>query len=489
MKQPQNAFPANLWRSFFYSPVASVVTIGLFLLIGAAGWYAWKWGVADAIFRADFKACMNNHDGACWGFVAEKWRLILFGRFPYDEQWRAAAATGGVILMLVISAFPQLWNRTGCKILTAGWILALGAFFVLMLGGCFGLSKIDPDYWGGLPLTIILTLFGMTASTPLGILLALGRRSKMSAIRMLCIGYIELVRGVPLITVLFVASFIFPLILPPGFRIDAFWRIVIGIVLFQTAYMAETIRGGLQTIPKGQYEAAASLGLSKYQIYTSVILPQALVTVIPAFVNNLLSTFMDTSLVTISAAKNKSRSQQKRNINAMALKEVFQHSIALSDIDPELTGVTRKQVWDALKTAYLNRHEYLDSFLDSKPLKSETVGEKEKIDLEIKLSGQNGGQTIVEHHELDPEKSITTTIDATAAGAESQLRIVLEEASEGYALSFTYSQNLDETQPEPSPEEKEYRQFLYRAWAWKDGEVCKAIAAQLDKDTSVASVQ
>ena len=299
MKRPQSAFPANLWRSFFYSPIASVVTIGLFLLIGAAGWYAWRWGVSDAIFRADFKACMNNHDGACWGFVTEKWRLILFGRFPYDEQWRAAAATGSVILMLIISAFPQLWNRTGCKILTAGWVLALGSFFVLMLGGCFGLSKIDPDYWVGLPLTIILTLFGMTASTPLGILLALGRRSKMSAIRMLCIGYIELVRGVPLITVLFVASFIFPLILPPGFRIDAFWRIVIGIVLFQAAYMAETIRGGLQTIPKGQYEAAASLGLSKYQIYTSVILPQALVTVIPAFVNNLLSTFMDTSLVTI----------------------------------------------------------------------------------------------------------------------------------------------------------------------------------------------
>ena len=538
MKQPQNAFPASLWRSFFYSPIASVVTIGLFLLIGAAGWYAWKWGVSDAIFRADFKACMNNHDGACWGFVAEKWRLILFGRFPYDEQWRAAAATGGVILLLVISAFPQLWNRTGCKILTAGWILVLGAFFVLMLGGCFGLSKIDPDYWGGLPLTVILTLFGMTASTPLGILLALGRRSKMSAVRMLCIGYIELVRGVPLITVLFVASFIFPLILPPGFRIDAFWRIVIGIVLFQAAYMAETIRGGLQTIPKGQYEAAASLGLSKYQIYTSVILPQALVTVIPAFVNNLLSTFMDTSLVTIvsmydltgslrlalgdpnwrnfflegylfiaiiyfvfsldtasgwknvfSAVKNRLRSQQKRNINIMALKEVFQHSIALCDIDPQLAGVTCKQVWEALKTAYLNRHEYLDFFLDSKPLKTETVGKKEKIDLEIKLSGQNGGQTIVEHHELDPEKSITTTIDATATGTESQLKIVLEEASEGYALNFTYSQNLDESQSEQSPEEKEYRQFLFRAWAWKDREICKAAAAQLEKDVSARTVQ
>lgn len=173
----------------------------------------------------------------------------------------------------------------------------------------------------------------------------------------------------------------------------------------------------------------------------------------------------------------------------MALKEVFQHSIALSDIDPELTGVTRKQVWDALKTAYLNRHEYLDFFLDSKPLKTETVGKKEKIDLEIKLSGQNGGQTIVEHHELDPEKSITTTIDATAAGTESQLKIVLEEASEGYALNFTYSQNLDESQSEQSPEEKEYRQFLFRAWAWKDREICKAAAAQLEKDVSAGTVQ
>lgn len=173
----------------------------------------------------------------------------------------------------------------------------------------------------------------------------------------------------------------------------------------------------------------------------------------------------------------------------MAIKEVFQHSIALCDIDPQLAGATREQVWEALKLAYLNRHEYLDFFLDSKPLKAETIGEKEKIDLEIKLSGQNGGQTIIEHHELDPEKSITTTIDATSTGAESQLKIVLEEADEGYALSFAYSQNLNETQTEQSPEEKEYRQLLFRAWAWKDGEVCKATAAQLYKDTNVRTVQ
>ncbi len=267
MKHHQNRGLAySLRSSLFYSPIASVITLGLFLFVGAAGWYAWKWGVSDAIFRADFQACLKNHDGACWGFVAEKWRLIIFGRFPYDEQWRSAA---------------------------------LAAFFIFMRGGIFGLSSIDPDYWGGLPLTIILTLFGMTASAPIGILLAIGRTSKLTVIRNICIGYIELVRGVPLITVLFVASFIFPLILPPGWRIDAFWRIVIGIVLFQAAYMAETVRGGLQTIPKGQFEAAAALGLNKFQTYVSAILPQALAAIIPAFVNNLLSTFMDTSLVTI----------------------------------------------------------------------------------------------------------------------------------------------------------------------------------------------
>ena len=173
----------------------------------------------------------------------------------------------------------------------------------------------------------------------------------------------------------------------------------------------------------------------------------------------------------------------------MTLKEVFQHRIALRDIDPKLAGATRKQVWEALKSAYLNRHEYLDFFLNSKRLKTEIVGEKENIDLEIKLSGQGGAQTIVEHHELNPEKSITTTIDATATATESQLKIVLEEGAEGYALSFTYAQNLGGTHYEQSPEEKKYRQFLFRAWAWKDGEVCKAIATQLEKDTSAETVQ
>ena len=256
------------------------------------------WGLVNAVWTPDVQAC-GQSSGACWGFVAEKWRLIIFGRYPYHLQWRAVAATGIVLAMLVVSSFPFMWRKPYLRTLGMLWCAAVVFFFILMLGGVFGLESISTDMWGGLPLTIVLTLVGMGASVPLGILLALGRRSKMPAVASVSTGYIELVRGVPLITVLFVAAFIFPLLLPAGVRIDPFWRISVAIALFQAAYMAEIVRGGLQTIPRGQFDAAASLGLSQRQVYTAVILPQALVAIIPAFVNSLLSCFMDTSLVTV----------------------------------------------------------------------------------------------------------------------------------------------------------------------------------------------
>jgi general L-amino acid transport system permease protein len=288
----------RLRSRLFYSPVASLVSLAaLALLLWLAARLA-EWGIVHAVFAPDHLAC-RAASGACWGFVAEKYRLILFGRYPYEEQWRPLLATGAILAMLVATAVPALWTRRGARLLLAGWLLAFALFFALMLGGFAGLAKVETDRWGGLPLTVILTLIGMTASAPLGIVLALGRRSAMPLLRLLSIGYIELVRGVPLITVLFVATFIFPLLLPAGFRLDPFWRIVIGIVLFQAAYMAETVRGGLQTIPRGQFHAAASLGLGFWRTQWHVVLPQALVAVIPAFVNSLLSTFMDTSLVTV----------------------------------------------------------------------------------------------------------------------------------------------------------------------------------------------
>jgi general L-amino acid transport system permease protein len=255
-----------------------------------------EWFLIRAEWRPDYAACRAlDYAGACWGFVAEKWRLILFGRYPYGDQWRPLAATLLVIAALVATAVPRCWTRG----LAWAWVVVLSVFLVLMGGGAFGLARVDTGLWGGLPLTVLLTLVGVGASIPLGILLALARRSQLPALRGMATLYIELVRGVPLITVLFMASFVFPLLLPQGFGLDVLTRIGLGLVLFQAAYMAEVVRGGLQALPKGQYEAASALGLSWWQTQRKVILPQALTLVIPSFVNSLLSTFMDTSLVTV----------------------------------------------------------------------------------------------------------------------------------------------------------------------------------------------
>lgn len=297
-KRPRQSLLTALRRSCFYSVPAGIVTVFLGAVLLGVFAFLFNWGVLEAVWQPDPEAC-RQASGACWGFVAEKWRLILFGRYPYELQWRPTLATALVMGMLVVTAVPRFWHGFAGRFILFLWVLAIGAFFALMQGGVFGLSRVDSDMWGGLPLTVVLTLVGMTASIPLGIVLALGRRSSMPVIRTLSTGYIEIVRGVPLITVLFVAAFIFPLFFPEGVRVEPFWRVAIAITLFQAAYIAETVRGGLQTIPRGQFLAARSLGLTPLHMYTRVILPQALVAVIPAFVNSLLSCFMDTSLVTV----------------------------------------------------------------------------------------------------------------------------------------------------------------------------------------------
>jgi general L-amino acid transport system permease protein len=207
----------------FASPGASVVTVLLAALFGWAGWHLVGWGVIESVTRPDVAACRAAQHGACWGFVAEKWRLILFGRYPYEQQWRPALATSAVVAMLVASALPALWSGRGARWLAAGWVLAFAIFFMLMFGGIGGLEPVGTDRWGGLPLTVILTLIGMAASTPIGIALALARRSSLALLRSMAAAYIELVRGVPLITVLFVATFVFPLVLPAGWRRNR-WR-------------------------------------------------------------------------------------------------------------------------------------------------------------------------------------------------------------------------------------------------------------------------
>jgi general L-amino acid transport system permease protein len=188
--------------------------------------------------------------------------------------------------------FWKLW-------LAALWAVGLVAFFVLMYGNVAGLTRVETDRWGGLPLTILLSTLSIAMAFPIALLVALGRRSDLPAIRALCIIYVELIRGVPLISVLFMASFMFPLFLPQGMTIDVLIRVLVAITLFAAAYLAEVIRGGLQAVPKGQVEAAATLGLSYWQTQRKIVLPQALAMVVPSIMNNFISVLKDTSLVSI----------------------------------------------------------------------------------------------------------------------------------------------------------------------------------------------
>lgn len=254
-----------------------------------------QWAVFSAVWRPDFEACRTDGVGACWGVVAEKYRLIILGRYPFEEQWRPLVATLLMLSLLVASCVRFCWKPW----LVLLWAGVLAVFFTLMYGNVLGLSKVETDRWGGLPLTLLLATLSIAMAFPIALVVALGRRSNLPAIRSACTIYVELVRGVPLISVLFMASFMFPLFMPQGTTIDVLIRVLAGITLFAAAYMAEVIRGGLQAIPKGQIEAAATLGLSYWQTQRKIVLPQALAMVVPGIMNNFIAIFKDTSLVTI----------------------------------------------------------------------------------------------------------------------------------------------------------------------------------------------
>ncbi len=255
-----------------------------------------RWAFLDAAWNTAGQACRSSN-GACWSVVTKNLRFIIFGFYPYQLHWRPLLAMIMLFVLLFVSRDRTNWKSW----LLYCWLIGLTAMGLLMRGGILGLEPVESSQWGGLPLTLLLSVFGLTAAYPLGVLLALGRRSRMPAIRYLCVIYIELIRGVPLISLLFMASIIFPLFLPEGLTINKIIRAQVAIILFTAAYIAEVVRGGLQAMPKGQYEAAESLGLNYYQTMRLVILPQALKIVIPPTVSILISAFKDTSLVVIIA--------------------------------------------------------------------------------------------------------------------------------------------------------------------------------------------
>ncbi|OZI31682.1 amino acid ABC transporter permease [Bordetella genomosp. 10] len=279
----------------FSSPLNILLTVLIVWALLMCVPAAIEWLFVEANFSASTAQECRASGGACWAFIREKHRLILFGTYPYDEQWRPLIATFVLIGVIVCSGVRRFWKPW----LLWVWVVGLTAVAILMWGGVLGLTYVENDRWGGLPLTLILATFGIAFAFPIGVLLALGRRSKMPAIKALCVVYIELIRGVPLISLLFMSSVMLPLFLPEGFSIDKLLRAQIAIILFAAAYIAETVRGGLQAIPKGQYEGADSLGLTYWQQMRKIILPQALKIVIPPLVSIFIALFKDTSLVVI----------------------------------------------------------------------------------------------------------------------------------------------------------------------------------------------
>ena len=273
----------------------------LWLLPGVINWLFIQaaWTGADRAACATIAQGGNQPDGwsgACWAFVDNRMMQFIFGRYPLDERWRPILVGIMFIGLLVPMLMPKT-PRKGLNALLLFVIFPVVAFF--LLHGGIGLQKVETPLWGGLMVTLILSFVGIAVSLPFGIVLALGRRSHMPAIRIICVFFIEVVRGVPLITVLFMANVMLPLFLPTGWTIDNFLRALVGVAIFASAYMAEVIRGGLQAIAKGQYEGADSLGLSYWQKTRLIILPQAIKLVIPGIVNTFIGLFKDTSLVSI----------------------------------------------------------------------------------------------------------------------------------------------------------------------------------------------
>jgi general L-amino acid transport system permease protein len=277
-----------------------LVTVLSLYLIWVLVWPAIKFLFIDAVWtgssRSDCLAETVGHPvGACWPFITAKFSQFVYGFYPESERWRAdlTFVLGAVLLL------PLLIPRAPYKITNA--VLFFGVFpvigYFLLVGDAFGLPYVETRSWGGLLVTLVVAVTGIAASLPLGILLALARRSELPVLRIGAVIFIEFWRGVPLVAVLFFATFILPLFLPPAWEIDGMLRVLVGVAVFAAAYMAEVIRGGLQAVPRAQYEGAMALGLGYWRSMGLVVLPQALRVSIPGIVNIFIGLFKDTTLV------------------------------------------------------------------------------------------------------------------------------------------------------------------------------------------------
>lgn len=283
----------HLLRRAFSSPldiVLSLLTLGLLALVVPP---LLEWAIGHAVFRGDMAAC-RAASGACWAFLAAKGRFILFAFYPLDQLWRPVTTIALLVALMLASALPRLWGRT----LLLAWPATLAIAWGLM-AGAGPLPRVSINDWGGLPVTLLVWATCMAFALPASVLLALARQSRMGGLRTLSIAYIEVMRAMPMVAVLYFAMLILPMALPAGVTMEKILRATVMTALFFTAYLAEVVRGGLQTVPVGQAEAAASLGLGFWSTARLVVLPQALNKVIPGLVNLAIGFLLATSLLAV----------------------------------------------------------------------------------------------------------------------------------------------------------------------------------------------
>lgn len=283
----------NLFDTW-YNSILTLLSVSLMYYV-VTSFYTWAVSLAQ-LTGSDPELC-KGIDGACWPVITDNLGFFMVGTYPFELRWRPQMAMLVVVALAALAIWPRLRRM---RIYYLAWLAApVLVFFIIKGTETLGLAPVESRLWGGAMLTIILSVVGIVFAFPIGLALALGRQSKLPVIRLLSIGYIEMIRGVPLITVLFMSSIMLPLFFPEGFNLDKVLRAQVGIIMFAAAYQAEVVRGGLQGIPKGQAEAAAALGLSYWKTMVLIVLPQALKIVIPSMVSSAISLLKDTSLVVI----------------------------------------------------------------------------------------------------------------------------------------------------------------------------------------------
>lgn len=284
--------------AYFRTPGDAVLSVLGLALMAWVGWALLKWAVLEAVWTTPdgTSAACHGAEGACWAVIQMRWRLILFGLYPYEEQWRSTLACVVIVSTGILSCVPAFWRPLRLAPL---WLAGFATFYALMYGGVFGLKVVPTSEWGGLTLTVFVFASVVLIGMPLAICLALMRQSHLPVIARTVGAIIDTVRSLPLISILFTAALILPFVLPGALVGDKIWRVILGYALFFAAYQAEIFRSGITSLPAGQDEAAKSLGLGYWRRMALVILPQAFRRALPPTINQLVITFKETSLIVI----------------------------------------------------------------------------------------------------------------------------------------------------------------------------------------------